>query len=512
VIPLLSAAEVRALDRDASERLGVPGHVLMENAGRGAFDAIVARFPHALRRVVVVGGVGQNGGDGWVVTRLLQAAGYAPTAIVVGDPARIGGDAVGNFAALAKLGVEVGRASEGQLGPLLDVLGSATLVVDALFGIGLVRPLGELHAHVVDAINACAAPVVALDLPSGVHADSGAVLGTAIDADLTVTFGAHKRGLHQHPGAARAGELCCVPIGAAEPSTAAAQLLEASDVAALVPARAAHVHKGDAGHVLVVAGSPGKTGAAALAGLGALRAGAGLVTLAARGAAAAALDAKVLELMTAPLPEAAEPALAEVLALAQGKHAVVVGPGLGLDQAARALCRALALQLPMPAVLDADALTALGEGLGELRSARGPRVLTPHPGEAARLLGCSSAEIQADRYAAANRLAVRSGQVVVLKGARTVIAAPNGELRVCPTGTPAMAVAGTGDVLSGAVATLCCAHAGLQAASAAVYLHGLAGELAAHGDRGLLASELAAALPRAIERCRERARDQSSRN
>ena len=390
---------------------------------------------------------------------------------------------------------------------LAEALASATLVVDALFGIGLDRALGELHAHVVDAINACEAPVVALDVPSGVHADTGAVLGTAVDADLTVTFAAHKRGLHQYPGAALVGELCCASIGAPAPTTASAQRLEASDVAALLPPRAGHVHKGDAGHVLVIAGSPGKTGAALLSGLGALRAGAGLVTLAARAEAAKALDAKVIELMTAPLPEDAESAFGQLLELASSKDSAVIGPGLGLDEHARALARKLALELPLPAVLDADALTALGTDVAQLRSARAPRVLTPHPGEAARLLGTTSAEVQGDRYAAASALAMRSGQVVALKGARTVIAAPDGELRVCPTGTPAMAVAGTGDVLSGVVAALLCMHAGLQAASAAVYLHGIAGELAAHSDRGLLASELASALPSALEHCRLRHRD-----
>jgi len=502
VIPLLRRAAVRLLDQDAIERIGLPGLLLMENAGRGAFERICTRFPDALGRVLIVGGPGQNGGDGWVVARLLCAAGHAPRAVLLADPERVRGDAAVNFGALAKLGVQVRAIAGDDLAALEAELAAASLVVDALFGTGLDRPLTGVHAAAVARINACTAPVVALDLPSGVDADSGAVLGAAVDADLTVTFAAHKRGLHQHPGAALAGELSCASIGVPAPSSADAGLLEASDVARWIPARALDGHKGTSGAVLVVAGSPGRTGAALLSGLGALRGGAGLVTLAARGAARAALDAKVIELMTEELPEQAEAALERALALAEGKHAAVIGPGLGLDEQGRTLARQLALALPLPTVLDADALTALGTDLGVLRSASAPRVLTPHPGEAARMLGSSSAVVQADRYTAAQRLAEQSGQVVVLKGARTIIAAPNGELRVSPSGTPAMAVAGTGDVLSGAIASLLCALPPFEAAAAGVYLHGLAGELAARSDRGLLASELAAQLPAALDGCR----------
>ncbi|HMI89954.1 MAG TPA: NAD(P)H-hydrate dehydratase, partial [Polyangiales bacterium] len=409
----------------------------------------------------------------------------------------------------AKLGVNVQAIEGDDLGVLEAELAGASLVVDALFGTGLDRPLTGVHAAAVARINACSAPVAALDLPSGIDADSGAVLGAAVDADITVTFAAHKRGLHQHPGAALAGELSCASIGVPAPSHADAGLLEASDVARWIAERAPDGHKGTSGAVLVIAGAPGRTGAALLSGLGAMRGGAGLVTLAARGAARAALDAKVIELMTEELPEQAEAALERALALAEGKHAAVVGPGLGLDEQGRTLARQLALALPLPTVLDADALTALGTDLGVLRSASAPRVLTPHPGEAARMLGSSSAAVQADRYAAATKLAEQSGQVVVLKGARTIIAAPSGELRVCPTGTPAMAVAGTGDVLSGVIASLLATLSAFDgtapafdAAAAGVYLHGLAGELAARGDRGLLASELAAQLPVALAQCR----------
>jgi hydroxyethylthiazole kinase-like uncharacterized protein yjeF len=502
VIPLLSRKAVRALDVEAVEQLGLPSLVLMENAGRGAFEAMLQAFPDALARVVIVGGPGQNGGDGWVVARHLANAGFSPRVMLLGDEARLTGDAAINWRTLERMGLARASIAGEALAPLVDALASATLVVDALFGTGLDRPLSERYAWAVELINACAAPVVALDLPSGVDADSGAVLGAAVRAEMTVTFAAPKRGLYQHPAAALAGKISVVSIGVPTPYDAPVHLMEARDVARWVASRAADAHKGAAGHVLVLAGKEGRTGAALLCGLGALRSGAGLCTLAARGDAQRALDAKVIELMTAALPEDPETALDRALELASDKQSAVVGPGLGLDDAGRALCRQLALALPVPTVLDADALTALGTDYGLLRSAAGARVLTPHPGEAACLLGVSSTEVQADRYAAAQRLAEHAGCVVVLKGAHTIVAEPSGRMRVCPTGTPAMAVAGTGDVLAGAIGAALTQTEPFDAASAAVYLHGLEGELAADADRGLLASELAAALPRALSQCR----------
>jgi NAD(P)H-hydrate epimerase len=498
VIPLLTRQAARALDADATARVGLPSIVLMENAGRGAFEILRAEFADALAHVVIAGGPGQNGGDGWVIARHLWNAGFLPRVVLLGDPAQLRGDALVNYRALEQLGLPCAVVPGDDLSALVSALSGATLVIDALFGTGLDRPLDGRYAAAVQRINA-AAPVVALDLPSGVDADSGALLGSAVRAEMTITFAAHKRGLHHFPGAALAGAVRCVSIGVPAPFDAPAGLIEASDVAGWIAPRAADAHKGQGGHVLVIAGAPGRTGAALLCGLGALRSGAGLCTLAARGAAQDALDAKVVELMTARLPVEAEPAFELALELARGKQAAVIGPGLGLDADGRALSRQLALALPLPAVLDADALTALGEDIGVLRSAAGARVLTPHPGEAARLLGTTSAAVQADRFAAAQRLAERSGCTIVLKGARTIVAEPGGRMRVCPTGTAAMAVGGTGDVLGGAVGALIAQLEPFDAAAAAVYLHGAAGELAAaRADRGLLASDLAHALPAAL--------------
>jgi len=317
-----------------------------------------------------------------------------------------------------------------------------------------------------------------------------------VRATSTVTFAGLKRGLHQYPGVEHAGLIECVGIGVPVLSDADVAVMEDADLLALLPPADGDTHKGTRGHVLVIAGSEGKSGAALLSAWGALRAGAGLVSIAADPETRRVLEHKVVEVMTLRL----EPAelLASAFAAAEGKAAAALGPGLGLSAERRALARSLAVELPIPCVLDADALTALEGDLAPLRAARGARVLTPHPGEAARLLGQSSAAIQGDRYEAARELAERSQQVVVLKGARTVLAAPDGRMRVCAAGTPALGVAGTGDVLSGALAALLARLPAFEAAWAAVQLHARAGELAARSDRGLLASEVATALPGAL--------------
>lgn len=498
--PLLDRAAARAVDQRIIDA-GVPGLILMENAGRGAAELMMGRLGDRLARPVIVGGTGQNGGDAWVIARRLATHGIVPRVFLAGDEASVRGDAAVNLGALRAIGIDVTAVSDAAA--LDGALASATLVVEGLFGTGLDRPIAGWRAELVTRINASDAPVVALDLPSGIDADTGAVLGVAIEAALTVTFAGHKRGLWQMPGRAHAGEVVCADIGVPPPSSRDG-LLELADAARWLPRRSLHAHKGTAGHVLVVAGSPGRTGAAMLAGHGAIRGGAGLVTLASR--AHDALDQKVVELMTAALPSDPEKAREAALEAVKGKDAAAVGPGLGLDDDAQRLALALTRELPVPAVLDADALTAIAaEGLEKVREAAAPRVLTPHPGEAARLLGCTPRDVEADRYAAAQRIASRAGHVVVLKGAGTVVAEPQGRLAVCPLGTPALGVGGTGDVLTGAIAAaLASAGSAFDAACAAVLLHARAGELAARSDRGLLAREVGDMLPRALEEARLR--------
>jgi NAD(P)H-hydrate epimerase len=520
MLPLLTREEARRLDRDAEERLGLPTLALMENAGAGAARVLLeALGPRPSGATVVVGGTGQNGGDAWVLARHLRTEGRPPPAcFVVGDPARITGDARIQFDTLRRLGVDpLPLTAATGLGPLRAALAGASAVVDGVFGTGLDRAVTGLPAAALEAVNAAGAPVLALDLPSGIDSDTGSVLGSAVRATLTATFAAPKRGLLQHPGAGHAGEVRLVPIGVpVAPDAGAAALASADDLRALLHPRARDAHKGSAGHVLVVAGRAGTTGAARLAGLGALRGGAGLCTVATRSCARAALDAGIAELMLATLPDDEADAIGFALALCEGKRAAVVGPGLGAHDG---LAAALAVAIPLPAVLDADALTALsapgGGGLEALRAAAAPRVLTPHPGEAARLLGVETADVQRDRHGAAGTLAARSGQVCVLKGAGTVVASPDGRQVVIGAGTPALAVAGTGDVLAGLVGAALCggAQAGgarsdgapvdvasaFEAACTAALLHAVAGERASRGaDRGLLAHEVADAVPAVV--------------
>ena len=499
MLPLFTRKQARALDADAIERLGVPGIVLMENAGAGAAQVLMERFSECLSRVVIVGGPGQNGGDAWVVARQLWLRGFRPRAFIVSSREQVAGDARVNLDALEALGCEVQDVTDSSR--LQEALNDASVIVDGLFGTGLARPLEGLFADAVAAINAAPAPTFALDLPSGVDADSGAALGSCVQAAATATFAGRKRGLYQYPARAAAGHVSLVPIGVPVEQSAPCTLIEDDDVKAALASRAADAHKGTAGHVLVVAGSEGKTGAALLAGQGALRAGAGLVTLATRKRARAQLDGRIPELMTTQVPDSLGDALGAVQEFARRCGAAVLGPGFGVDRLSQDILAELAVYLPVPAVLDADALTALSGEFDRLRAASAPRVLTPHPGEAARLLGTDSGRIQSDRYAAASALAERSGQVVVLKGAGTVVA-HGGHLRVCDAGTPAMGAAGMGDVLSGIAGALLVGRDPFEAATAAVQLHARAGELAAQADCGLLASELAAHLPRALSHCR----------
>lgn len=492
--PLLTRATSRAFDQRIIDA-GVPGAILMENAGRGAADVIVIRFADRLERVVVVGGTGHNGGDAWVTARRLETLGHRPRAFLAGRRDAVRGDARDHLNALEAVGVGVEEVGEGSLRALYAAFADASLIVEGLFGTGLDRAIEGWRADLVEHLTQADAPLVSLDLPSGIDADTGAILGAAPRATLTTTFAGHKRGLWQMPGRSYAGEVVLLDIGVPPPRVED-RLLELVDAAWVLRPRALDAHKGTAGHVLVVAGSPGKIGAALLCGAGAIRGGAGLVTLAARADVRASLDARVVELMTVEL--------GDPVALGEGKASAVVGPGLGLDGAARQLAIDAALGLAPPTVLDADALTAIAdEGPERLREAVGPRVLTPHPGEAARLLGVTSAEVQADRYGSVSRLARRTGQVVVLKGAGTVIADPGGRLSVCPLGTPALGVAGTGDVLSGVIgAALATRVAPFDAACAGVLLHARAGELAARADRGLSAEEVADHVPDALAEAR----------
>lgn len=501
---------MRGLDARAIESLGIPGTRLMENAGAGAARAILARFgPLRGRRVVVLCGKGNNGGDGFVVARHLRARGARVRVFLLGRRRDVVGDAARALGRWRGAVTELGDSAD--LGAMMHELERAHVVVDALLGTGLTGPARGLMAQAIEAVNAVGRPVVALDLPSGLGADSGAVLGPAVRAVLTPTFAGLKRSLLLHPAAGYAGRVEVVDIGIPPAETErgiTTFLLEETDIRPLFPPRHRDAHKGGYGHLLVVAGSLGKTGAAALAARAALRSGVGLCTVATPASQQPVVAALGLEFMTEALPEtpaqtASLKSRERILELATRMDAVALGPGLGLDPETQELARALIAEVPHPVVVDADALSALAGHLRLLRRAAGPRALTPHPGEMARMLGISVSQIQADRIEVTRRFCLDHGVALALKGAGTVIGGSDGRIYINPTGNPGMAKGGSGDVLTGMVgAFLARGFDAVNALQAGCFLHGLAGDLAAlaYGEEGLLAGDIIEAIPAAMGR------------
>lgn len=506
--PLVGAASMRALDRHTIEKLGVPGDLLMESAGRAVVEVVLAERGAATGDVLVVCGAGNNGGDGFVVARHLQRLGVPVRVALIGERRKLRGDAASNAARLEKLGVAIASGAPR--------IANAAIVVDALFGTGLDRAITGAAAAAIRRINAArpAARVVAVDLPSGLDADTGQIHGVAVQADVTLTIGLPKLGLAQEPGRSLAGRIVVARIGIADAAPGVArdaELWTNAAAARALPTRPAAGHKGSFGHALVVAGSRGKTGAAALAAEAAARSGAGLVTIACPASCNEILEVKCTEMMTAPVADTAEggfaaAALAPLLALARERDAVAFGPGVGRDAEVQKLARDFAVRCPRPLVIDADGLFPFAKSaLAALKARKSPTILTPHPGEAARLLGTTAAEINRDRVGAARRIAAEAGGVVILKGAASVIAAPDGRVAINPTGGPALGTGGTGDVLTGVVVALLMQHMdAFDAAALAAWLHGFAGDRVAarRGRSGLLAGEVAAELPEACEALR----------
>jgi NAD(P)H-hydrate epimerase len=511
MVPVFTAAEMRRLDGRAISELGIPGATLMENAGRGAAAAIARSLParrgRRPARVVIVCGKGGNGGDGFVVARWLRRSGLRPSVWLATPAADLRGDTRQKLAELTRSGVRPRLADDTAA--LARDLAAADLVVDALLGTGSRGAPEERVARLIALINASQRPVVALDIPSGLPPDGGAPAGPCVRAARTLTFAGLKRGLVLLPGAGYAGRVEVVPIGisAVEVERGVATfLLEAADVAPHVPPRPRGAHKGRYGHLLVVAGSLGKTGAAALTARAAMRSGVGLVTAATPASQQPIVAGLVLEAMTEALPETGARSVASkardaIAELAASRDAVAIGPGLGLDADTQALVHDVVRDLPQTMVIDADALTALAGRPEILTTAAGPRCLTPHPGEMARLLETTVARVEQDRIGAAQNLACTRRVPVVLKGALSVIADPEGRIYLNPTGNPGMASGGTGDVLTGIVgAFLARGAAPVTALQVGVYLHGLAGDLAAArlGEEALVASDIIAALPDAF--------------
>ena len=515
---LVTAAEMRELDRAAIETRNIPSVRLMENAGKAVVQEM-ERFFGSLRgkAVTIVAGKGQNGGDGFVTARLLRQRRCQARMVLLAPPSALKGDAATNLRRFQRAGgrclaVETTAQLASILSPLLR---DSDLVVDAIFGTGLNAPVQGLPAAAITLMNASRKSIVAIDLSSGLDGDTGVVLGTAITATLTVTLARPKRGLYLGAGPDHAGVIRVADIGIPSDIIAAAKipvmLLEASDIRARLPLRRRAAHKGTFGHAGIIAGSPGKTGAAAMAAQAALRIGAGLVTVAAPRSVSDVLEAKLLEAMAYPVPETeartlSKQALEPLLAFAENKTALAIGPGIGTHPDTQALIHNLIVSLGKPTVLDADGINAFAGHKEMLGQARGPLVLTPHPGEMARLLGITTADVQRDRLGIASRLAREQNVCVVLKGAGTVVAGPDGQLAVNTTGNPGMATGGTGDVLTGIITGLLAQGlAPWDAACAGVYVHGLAGDLAASetGEMGLIAGDVIRAIPRAVRRILE---------
>jgi hydroxyethylthiazole kinase-like uncharacterized protein yjeF len=505
---VVSAAEMRALDRWTIEHR-TPGAVLMERAGEGAARVLRAAWPRPGGPVVVCCGKGNNGGDGFVLARHLRRARLGVEVWLAGRREDVRGDAAEMLERWR--GSVTTIESPEQLTSLRERFRHAGVIVDALLGTGLNAPVDGTLAAVVDAINAARRPVLAVDIPSGLSADTGRPLGVATQATVTATFAFPKVGQVIHPGLELCGRLEVIDIGIPPEALAAAPpttlLLEAEEVGRLLPRRARDAHKGSCGHVLVVAGSRGKLGAALLAATAAARAGAGLTTLATAASLLPTLEGRVPELMSEPLPDGAggTAALGDGTALDHlvgARDAVVCGPGLGQTPEARDLVTHLVLTAARPLVLDADGLNAVA-GTDLLRRRPAATIVTPHPGEMARLVGASVGAVQADRVAAARRFAAEQGVVTVLKGARTVIAEPEGRVAIAPTGNPGMASGGMGDVLSGILGGLLAQ--GLAPAAAAhlgVFAHGAAADAVAarRGEVGLLAGDVTSELPPTVAR------------
>jgi NAD(P)H-hydrate epimerase len=508
---VLTAEEMREVDRRAIEEVGLPGLVLMENAAIGVVDALAEEFPEA-ERVFVVCGPGNNGGDGLAVARLLDARGYR-VEVLLASPKPLRGDAETQRAVAQQLGLTIFEAREEQdLAAPLARGRDADLVVDALFGTGLSRPLAGFWRAVVEGVGKLPAPRLAVDLPSGLDGSRPRIPGPHLTAQLTVTFAAPKVAHVLPPASAAVGKAVVASLGFSpalvEGAPGDLHLLTEEEVAAYLDVRPREAHKGTFGHLLVVAGSAGKSGAALLATRAAVRAGAGLVTAAVPEPIAAIVDAGSVESMTLALPASAgggfsTEAAAGLRQGAEGKDAVALGPGLGAEEESRQVARRLALELTLPLVLDADGLNAFAGRAEELRRRKAATILTPHAGELARLLGSSAEAVAEDRLAAVRQAALATGCVVILKGYRSLVAAPEGGVWINPTGGPGMATGGSGDVLTGILgALLAQGFDALAAAQLGVYLHGLAGDLLAEqrGERSLAAGDLVRGLGAAWQR------------
>ena len=506
---IVTAQQMRELDQKAIQERGISGLTLMENAGRAVAEAAARLTAECTDRpIIIVCGRGNNGGDGFVAARYLRDLGRRVKVLLAAARSEVTGEAEANLRRLEEVGIEVTEVEGPE--PAAEHFCAAGLVVDALLGTGLSGKVRGLPGRIIEAMNGCARPVLAVDVPSGLDADTGEPLGLAVRAVETVTMGLPKMGLFLYPGMDCVGRVTVADIGfppdLVNETPSVADLMEPEWVRMLLPRRRRSAHKGSFGRVLVIAGSAGMTGAAYLCAQGALRVGAGLVTVGCPASVNDILEVKLTEAMTFPLPETYSRALdtralALILELAEEASVVAMGPGLSREPETAVLVRRLAARMEQPMVIDADGLNALADASMIFEGEHAPAVLTPHPGEMARLMGVATEKVQARRAHFAEAAAKRFRSAIVLKGARSIVAEAGRPLTVNPTGNPGMASGGTGDVLTGMTAGLIAQDLlPFEAAAAATYLHGLAGDIAADrvGEASMAASDLLEAVPAAI--------------
>ncbi len=513
---VVTSDTMRNLDRQAIRDFGIPGLELMENAGRSCADVILREFGAAgSGRVLILTGKGNNGGDGHVIARLLDEKGWTVRVISLAERGQIGGDAAVNLDRLDPSLVAFVTAAGKLTGILAEEIRHADLIVDALLGTGLGSEVGGAYREAVELINNSGKPVVSVDIPSGIDGTTGRILGCAVRANITVTFALAKLGHVLYPGTENMGRLIITDIGIPRHLLEQApghEFLDAQAVRPLLRRRDRHGHKGNFGHCLFIAGSTGKTGAAALCANTAVRTGSGLVTLAVPASLNPVLEVKTTEAMTVPLPESpaghiSDNAISQVTSLLGGKDALAIGPGIDRLSGAVRLTRGLVASVELPMVIDADGLNALAADLSVLKRKRsGAMVLTPHPGEMARLLGTSVPGDHGDRIAMALEFARDHGVFLVLKGARTIIASPDGRSAINGSGNPGMASGGMGDVLTGVIASLLGqGYAPWDACRLGVFIHGYSADLVAgmKGEIGLSATDVQENIPFACKRLME---------
>jgi ADP-dependent NAD(P)H-hydrate dehydratase / NAD(P)H-hydrate epimerase len=508
---IISAETMRQMEARAMEEFGVPGLTLMENAGKGCAEAIIARYGACPEpRAVIFAGKGNNGGDGYVIARLLKDHGWHVALFVLAHRDEIRGDARANLERLTGMPL-IFYPEQGWAECCGTALRGATVIVDALLGTGLKSEVAGLYAEMIGMVNDSGKPVVAVDIPSGIDASSGRVLGCAVKADLTVTFAVAKYGHILYPGAEYCGRLRIVDIGIPSEITASAEGYEFIDkdaVRPLIRRRSRSAHKGDSGHCLIIAGSTGMSGAAAMAANSAVRSGAGLVTLAAPAGINQILEMKTTEVMTLPLADGgsghlcsgAKGSIEEALA---GKKVVAMGPGIARHPETVHLVRELSAALTLPLIIDADGLNAVSEDTDLLLCRKSDIVImTPHPGEMGRLAGLSIYQVEEERIGVARAFAVKYGVYLILKGARSVIAAPGGAVAINASGNPGMASGGMGDVLTGVLAAFIAqGYDPFTACKLGVFIHGHAADLVAaeKGEIGISAVDVQERLPYAIK-------------